>query len=439
MPGIHSPLSPSKSERYLACPASMWECKNLPEDEETEHQHEGTVAHAIFSEVLKSVLMCGVPAAGEKIEVTIGCHTETVTITKEHSEHLSKCYDYVVGLPSKGLKTIFSEIELDTSHVLGVAKQKGTADVVVHDDEELHILDLKWGEGVLVYAKNNPQLAIYGGAALSIMPQGGEKIKTVTRHILQPRRDNFSVWSATRAEFDTELEDIKRKAQVAAHCFNMESKPGPELYCVGEDTCRWCPAKMTCSAHNAEISSTLALELADFTPVEDGPKPVEILDMDYARAYAAIPMVRAYINTLESMVEKKLLAGETIPGLKLVAGGLGNRKWSDAKAVEELLKSMKLKVDEMYEHKLISPTKCEKILDKPKSQRRWKKVQELIIREEKGAIVVPESDPRPAISMKTTAAELESPAEIVSENSNSTTVDDLLGGVDGLDDLLGGI
>jgi hypothetical protein len=59
---------------------------------------------------------------------------------------------------------------------------------------------------------------------------------------------------------------------------------------------------------------------------------------------------------------------------------------------------MRLKVDQMYDFKLISPTTAENVL-KEANPRKWNKLQPLIGRSDGKPSVAPASDKRPALSM----------------------------------------
>lgn len=87
-----------------------------------------------------------------------------------------------------------------------------------------------------------------------------------------------------------------------------------------------------------------------------------------------------------------------VSGFKLVTGKQGNRAWRDEVEAEELLKSFRLKQDQMYSQKVISPTQAEKLLKK-ESPRRWTKVEALITRSDGNPTIAPESDPRPALNV----------------------------------------
>ena len=66
-------------------------------------------------------------------------------------------------------------------------------------------------------------------------------------------------------------------------------------------------------------------------------------------------------------------------------------------------KSFRLRDDEMYVRKLISPTAAEKLLkDTPK---RWKRVEDLLTRSEGKPSVAPAADKRPALAVSNLADE----------------------------------
>ncbi|EXI92407.1 MAG: hypothetical protein AW12_00618 [Candidatus Accumulibacter sp. BA-94] len=52
---------------------------------------------------------------------------------------------------------------------------------------------------------------------------------------------------------------------------------------------------------------------------------------------------------MRAEAERRLIAGISVPGFKLVEGKKGPRAWDDPTQVESLLKSMRLKAAEMYD------------------------------------------------------------------------------------------
>ena len=119
-------------------------------------------------------------------------------------------------------------------------------------------------------------------------------------------------------------------------------------------------------------------------------------------------VIEIWLKAVRAKVESKLLNGDTVPGYKLVQGKKGHRKFSDEAAAEDYLKkSARLKNDEMYKFELLSPTQLEKRL-KPwvdaegqerKSilgPRQWSTLKAMIVQNDGGISVAPESDKRPA-------------------------------------------
>lgn len=446
----HSLLSPSKSHRYLHCPASMWVCKDHEgEDNPSEYALEGTIAHAIFSYAVKSIFM-EIPEPGTVLDLDINGEVVQVTVAEEHHKYLSKCLEKLVEIANG--RYILSEVTLDLSAVLGVAGQTGTADIIIEGDGELVVVDLKWGQGISVEAEGNTQLNIYAAGALELFYD--KKVETIRQFIFQPRRDSFKSWVFNRDDFGHLMTKIKKDAQVAAVCYNMDETPGEELFYVEEETCRWCAGNeiqvdgsLLCPVRDKYVRNTLAFELSDAANVPTTKKEREeaVQSLDTAKIgsiVVAAPLIRKYLDEVEDLAYKLALDGQKFPGVKLVQGKEGNRAWRDDAEAESLLKTMKLKTDEMYKSTLKSPTQIAEVLDTPSSQRRWKKVQELIVRAPGKLIMVPESDKRVEVVVnKTTADELAEPVQLIGTDAPPADPDPVLGllEVPAENDLLGGL
>jgi hypothetical protein len=114
----------------------------------------------------------------------------------------------------------------------------------------------------------------------------------------------------------------------------------------------------------------------------------------------AVDMIEGWCKGVRAEVERRLLAGTFSDGrYKLVEGRAGARAWADPAEAEKLLKSFRLKQDEMYDFTLISPTTAEKVLAAA-SPKRWAKAQALIRRSDGKPSVAPAADKRPALAIK---------------------------------------
>ncbi len=73
----------------------------------------------------------------------------------------------------------------------------GTGDCVIIADGTLHIIDFKYGQGVLVSAEDNPQMKLYALGALDLF-DGIYDIEMVSMTIYQPRRENISTSTVSK-------------------------------------------------------------------------------------------------------------------------------------------------------------------------------------------------------------------------------------------------
>ena len=91
----------------------------------------------------------------------------------------------------------------------------GTGDFLLVADGELHIVDLKYGKGVAVYADHNPQMMLYALGALNLFDCLYD-IKNITMTFHQPRLESVSSWSITVGELTKwAAEELKLNADFA--------------------------------------------------------------------------------------------------------------------------------------------------------------------------------------------------------------------------------
>lgn len=126
-------------------------------------------------------------------------------------------------------------------------------------------------------------------------------------------------------------------------------------------------------------------------------------DTHLAVCMESIDLVEGWCKAVRAETERRLLAGAAVPGFKLVQGKQGNRQWADPAEAEAMLKSFRLKIEEMYDLSLISPTTAEKLAaaldDKGKpliGPKQWAKAQKIITRSEGKPSVAPAADKRAA-------------------------------------------
>lgn len=303
------------------------------------------------------------------------------------------------------------EQKLPVDHLTGEEGATGAGDAVVLDMAafEIQVHDLKFGRGVEVMADDNEQLLMYLSGALrsfgEFAPEGGwTRFRGV---IHQPRiksEPDECVWTIEELRaFEKRCKDaaglaIALKAQAMAE-EEMETYLTP-----GDKQCKFCDAKPDCKAFNRMVTTTVAMKFDNLDalpekPTSDVLTPIPSDNERLAKMKAWTPLIRAWCDAVDARAEAEILAGRPVPGFKAVQGKKGNRAWEDEKTVEEAMKKMRIKHDEMYDYSVISPTTAEKRLAK-QHPKLWAKLQAFITQAPGKPTVVPLTDKRPALELK---------------------------------------
>lgn len=373
-PSDHALLSASGAHRWLNCTPSARLESGEPESTSAAAE-QGTAAHALAEHKLRRALK-----QRSKRPVSAWIDDEMETLTDDYvayvQEHIS------IAQETCGDPQVLIEQRLDFSHI--VPGGFGTGDCVIIAEPTLQIIDLKYGQGVLVEAANNPQLMLYALGALHAFASLYD-IERVAVTIYQPRRANVDTWETSVAELQHWAEiEVKPKAELAS--------TGEGEFCPGS-WCQFCKIAPTC---RARAEGNLALAKLEFAP------PAELSDVEIADVLTRILQLKTWAADVEAYaLSKAINQGVVFEGFKLVAGR-SVRKYTSETDVAKAAEAAGYR--DIYDRKLITLTAMEKLMGKSAFN---EILGDLVTKPAGKPTLVPASDKRPALDLVSAATDFQ--------------------------------
>jgi hypothetical protein len=322
--GEHSLLSASAAHRWLTCTPSAVLEREQGVDECSVYAAEGPAAHEYARLRLMSLYgYLDAAAYAHELEQFMQTPDYQNFYDAEFNEYVEEYIRYVKGITDNLTDyDIDFERRVDFSDV--VPDGFGTADTIIIDkkNEKGYVIDLKFGQGVPVSAKENPQLRLY---AIGLIHEFD--VKSVEMVIVQPRLASVDTDIMTALELVIWGYDyVKPKAELAV------KGEGPLK--SSEEACRFCKLRGSCKVR---ADSQLAVAKQEFAIIDPQKTMIQLLSPEQMSKILDIaPVFVEWFKDVQSFALGQLIAGVNIPGYKLVEGR-SNRVITDPDKVKDIL------------------------------------------------------------------------------------------------------
>ena len=294
----HALLGPSSAHRWMHCTPSA-KLESTRPDTAGKDAEVGTLAHAIVEERLSRVIK------GKSRGKTSAKLAKNPLYFEGMDDYCDQYVDFVVQLYDS-LKekhpVMFSEQKVDFSE--WVPDGFGTTDTVIIADGVMYVIDFKFGKGVRVDAKENPQLRLYALGAYndySILYD----IDVVTTYIVQPRIEDGITSETLRVTtlLDWAENEVKPKADLAVRGAGEA---------VEGDWCRFCRARDVCKPRAVAFLEHLK---------DTYQNSMELTPDELARLLPIAEHIQDWAKELKNyMSDQAINNGVTFHGYKVVAG-----------------------------------------------------------------------------------------------------------------------
>jgi len=346
----HALLSASSSKRWLTCTPSARLEATLPEPKRNAHgvdfSAEGTLAHSLSEIRLKLHYNQITEEKYAEEYAEIQAHIIYKTYSPEEKLDFEANVDnyvlYVRSQIGEGDTPLFEQ-RVDFSE--WVPDGFGTADVVILSERSIRVIDLKFGKGIPVNAKDNSQLRLYGLGAWSKFSAEYPNIQNIQYTIHQPRLDSISTDETTVGKLIEWAQYFVKPKAKKAWSGSGEFIPG--------DHCQFCKAKSQCRAR-ADFNNDLAkLEFRD---------PPLLTDDELSEVLSKAQNLKSWVGDIEDYALERAIEKNIVPSGYQLSTTKTHRKIMDTALAAVILKERNIPVDDIFEpQKLKSLAQLEKI------------------------------------------------------------------------------
>ena len=361
-------LSASGSKRWMTCTPSARLESVLPEPKRRpgapNFSEEGTTAHTLAEAKLRRHY--GQITAKEYI-----AEVEAVKATPYYDEEFERYVDdyvlYVRSQIGEG-DTPYFEQRVDFSE--WVPDGFGTADVVILSEHKVRVIDLKFGRGVPVDAKDNPQLRLYALGGWYKYKDAHPNVTEVEYTIHQPRLESITTDATTLDKLLDWAEHVVKPKAKKAWNGQGDFVPG--------DHCMFCKAKPTCRAR---------AEFLDAAAINEFRKPPQLSEGELTKVLQNATKTRAWLKDVEEYALNRAVEDGELPEGFTIGRTTTKRKIDNQEAA-----AVKLRYygEDIYEPRTLkSVSQLEKLVGKGKL---GELLGELIVRPEGEPKLVPAKD-----------------------------------------------
>lgn len=315
----HAILSPSSAKRWINCTPSALLAEEAG-SKSSVYTEEGTLAHEMAEYALTKYLEGEYDPIIDDAVPLKADHLVNPFFGVDMADYIRDYCEFVIGegyemARADGACQMFLERRVDITDF--APGSFGSVDVTLVSDKTIHIIDLKYGTGVKVYADMNEQMLMYALGTLKSLET--ERIEKIRMTIAQVRLDHYDTFEVYKEDLLAWAEEVlKPAAKMAIQGIGKQ---------VIGSWCGFCPVKAQCRAQRDAI-------LADF---EEKPEPLLLSDEEIVDLIGKIDTYKSWIESVNKYVYDRAIQGHKWEGYKLVAGRTNRVIKDEAKIRQELL------------------------------------------------------------------------------------------------------